>query len=36
MEEGHYQELIEERLREGNVDEDDEVVLDNKYKVVIR
>ena len=27
-EEGKYQDLIEEMLREGNVDEGDEVVLD--------
>ena len=29
MEEGKYQEMIEEKLREGNVDEGDEVVLDD-------
>ena len=29
MEEGKYQELIEEKLREGNFDEGDEVVLDD-------
>ena len=26
------QEFIEEELREGNVDEDDDVVLENKHK----
>ena len=35
MEEGKYQEFIEEKLREGKVDEGDEVVLDDNYKVVI-
>ena len=29
MEEGKYQEMFEEKLREGNVDEGDEVVLDD-------
>ena len=31
-EEVEDQEFIEEELREGNVDEDDDVVLENKHK----
>ena len=32
LEEGEDKQLLQEKLRQGNVDEVDELVLENKYK----